>query len=317
MFEFEWFKQQKTLTMEHEKEINKFYALRYSENYPVFYHCSPQYNSAIGSNQFRYAVIDKDTDKIFIAFKIIQIMTTRQIRVFDRPISLIGNVDNEDWLIEQLKQKSFIKFAYKENTKGFNGNRLVEYDDYYIDFSMHKINMRYVHRFQSIPDLKLLIVNKLDSQQQKQLYDLRVLWSQYENASKLSLKEYNNLLHSNVPNIYHVITYYKNQIVHDKVIFVNDLGYANSVYEFGNRNVECDGIIKKILYHKLIDIRNYYIKCFLAKRGIKRLYIAGCRPTEKRMIQHKQQISDGVIKYYLDDANYLVQKISTKKKKLF
>ncbi len=318
-YTFEWFKKQKTLTMEHCDEIYQFYKLRYNANYPVFYHCMPEYNSSIANTQFKYVIFAMDTDKVFVAYKIITIMTTRQVRLFDAPISLYGNIEHEKQLLDKLKSLDFVKIAFKQNTPYLlEANELLEYNDFYIDFSVHKLSKRYLNMFYRCKQFDIQIKSSLSNFEIVALLDLRKTWSTYLSASKSSFKEFENILRHPVGNIRFIVVYYKDKPISVEIILITALNYANMLFEIKTREKICDTEMEqKFLNYGVAKLRNIYIRLLLKDWHMTRLYLAGCRPSEHRLLKHKQKISDGVIKYFLDDCNYKTQEISKNRKKLF
>jgi hypothetical protein len=55
-----------------------------------------------------------------------------------------------------------------------------------------------------------------------------------------------------------------------------------------------------MILKNITKIQNFYAWVFLYKNaGIKTMYLAGCRPSERRLLAHKNNICDGKIEYYI------------------
>ena len=125
----EWKQKSKPLNKENAEEIMSFYVREYNTYLPPYYHCLPSYNT---DNSHKYFVVSINGDKVFFCFKIIQIMNTKKIKVYDKPISLNGKKENEDLVFNALKQIDFCIFLSKE-CYSQEGNESIQDFDYFLD----------------------------------------------------------------------------------------------------------------------------------------------------------------------------------------
>lgn len=306
------FKNQKKIKEENEQEIYSYYKNRYSCDNPPFYHCVPIYNTIINNNQFMYIVVEFDNDSVYFQYKMIQILKTKQIRIIDTPISINGITDNETIVIKKLKQIGFVKFVYKENfiNKNIsNDGECSEYNDYYYNFYNNKYNghykqKHYINKMKNNKDFKISIIVSVDK---KYISPLRDTWvkGMCENGQKVqskNTKDFYLITQQEDNRVVNIIISYKNQpisiqtLLIDNIIKFQDCLYINHMGRINSEDHELNMVLKNMQ-----DIQNYIACEYLCSIGIKKMYIAGCRPNEKRLLKHKEKISDGVIRYYIDN----------------
>lgn len=301
------FKNQKVMKLENLYEINIYFKKEYNENYKPFYHLNPIYNTIINNNQFKYIVINFSNDSVFICYKIIQIMTTKQIRIIGKPISINNCEDNINIIIKKLKSFSFVKILYiAQNEIEGNYQLLPEYNDYYIDLSKIKFNSYYrstygINKILKNKDFEIIVKNGIDSDSVKCLREkwIEGMEQNGSNVTNKSTKDFYKIIeYENKLNI-NIILCYKNTPISIQNFLINEeLNYADCLYTIHlGREKSTDSALFNALSN-MVRIQNYLAYITLKEYNINMIYLAGCRPTEKRLLKHKEQISTGVLKYY-------------------
>lgn len=264
-----------------------------------FYNLSLDYNTMTKESKFRFLLISIGDDKVFAPYKVIQLMKTKQIRFFGFPISESKNESNERKVFEALKKMPFIKFVFTERISG--ASRLPEYDDYLYDLDNPKFatsryrSKNYINKLLSNPDVQIAFT---ESPYNAAFQELRKAWKLGMEArgSKVSTSSdrcFTNIINSRNKNLRFISVFYKDKLLSLQVFLIHEV-YADLLYIHHLWMGEEKGILSNI-----VEIQKYLSWKFLFEQGIKRIYLAGCRPTEHRLLKHKQRICDGKIEYYL------------------
>ncbi len=242
-------------------------------------------------------------------------MKLKQIRVIDTPISISNKKQNEIRIINKLKNFNFVKFVFKEYQQIENvlekDKYEEEYNDYYYDFSLHNYNgqfksKHYINKILRNNDFKIYICNNV---RYEKIKHLREDWVQGmelrgRTVSNQNTKDFIKITEYNDENLLNIILEYKNvPISIQTFILQRELGFADCLYInhlWKENNIDSDYQLQMVLKN-LTDVQNYFASYFLNIYKIKKLYIAGCRPSEKRLLLHKSKITDGVIKYCINN----------------
>lgn len=313
--DFEKFKSVNILNDDYEESIRMFYSKLYDGQHNVpFYHCLPTLNGITGEKKFKFVVVAVGDDRIFFAYKVIQILKTRQIRVFDIPVSLRGNQENVENVISLLACKQYIRFCFigkhiplYKNITNRQAQRVVEYDNYYYTncLSEHITNREkknYGIRLLENNDDFAVSLNEMVSL--RDLQGIRDDFNEYlrKRGSSVNKKDdcdfYNICCATN--NKISVITIrHKGVIIHINVLYVvEELNIAYSLYDISIHDYDKeDKMLKKAIEHNMTEKIKYYTSLFLPQ--IKVVYVLGCRPSEHRLLAHKERISDGKVEYFI------------------
>lgn len=306
--EFSQFKNQNKLKLENIEEIELFFNSKYNKDFKPFYHLNPLYNTILNNNQFQYIIVDfeKNKDRVMICYKIIQIMKLKQIRIIGEPISLNNIEENINIIYKKLLNLSFIRIVTMNNNI-FNGEKLVEYNDYFYDFNLRKFNGQFkskngINKMLSNTDFKVIVTNIVDKGYIEQLRKEWILQME-ENGSKVSNQStkdfYKVIGYKNLNNINIILTYKNSPISIQNFLINPNLKYADCLYINHIGRSHSDDIELQRVLKNLSDIQNYLAFIYLDEYGIKNIYVAGCRPQEKRLLKHKHNITDGFIEYYI------------------
>jgi len=309
--DFEFFKGGTLLDADHSFVINGYYGRVYNDASRVpFYHCMPSYNTITNDKKFRFLLVSTGDDTVFFAYKIIQILKTKQIRVFDKPISSLGKAVSEQAVMDVLSSLTFVRFAFSTNIV-FDADlkdteRLVEYDNYYYTrrsffdglptWKLNKYGIRLVN------DGDFLVTTKRIPM--RDALKIRADFNRYlsDNGHKIAKNDdavYRLIISSACKRIRTLAIYYKGEIVYLRVMMVyEELGVAYALYDMQTRYYDkTDKVLDKVLSHNMVEKIKYFT--FTSFPRIDVVYILGCRPTEHRLLAHKEMICDGKIEYYI------------------
>ena len=309
---FEQFKSSNILNDDYGNVISEFYGKLYDGQFNIpFYHCLPVFNSIVGEKKFKFAVVNIGDDEIFFAYKVIQILATKQVRVFDLPISRLSNNENVEKIIRILRKKDFVKFAFLDvHSKPFDISkcqRLVEYDNYYYHNTL-AANIRNdkkrkygINEFNASGDFAVSLTNTIPL---SELRDIRADFNAYlvSRGSKINKnddKEFFAICTSNEPRVCIMAMRYKNMIIHLTVMYVvEELGVAYTIYDISRHTYDKgDAVLKRAISHNMTEKTRYFTSLLLPNINV--IYVLGCRPSEKRLLEHKAQTCDGKIEYYI------------------
>lgn len=309
--DFEYFKKfGYYLNYDHIETIDKFYGICYSSYEKVqFYHCLPLLNTIVSNHEYRFILVNVKDDVLFLAYKVIQIMTTKQIRIFDIPISQKISCENVQEVINVLKDKGFLRFAvqkdFLEYYKGFKIEKLESYNNYFYSFS----------KLKSLPNKKLkgwriksLVENKdfsfglYDCIDIDAVRELREDFNIYliERGSKPSPKddkEFYRLATQKSGRKKVMPIYYKGILISITVFMIYQ-NVAYNLYQIERKHYDLnDTVLSKMLKYNMEEKTKYI--AFKLFGDIERIYILGAMPSEKRLLAHKERTSDGKIEYFI------------------
>lgn len=300
------FKNQSKLKLENIEQINLFFNSEYNNKFKPFYHLNPIYNTILNNNQFQYIILEFENDKVMICYKIIQIMKLKQIRVIGLPISLNKIKHNVHIVTNHLISLDFVRIVTMCDNQ-FNGEKLVDYNDYYYDYSNHKFNGRFrsknaINKMLNNKDFEIIVENKTSVDFISKLRDSWIK-GMSENGSFISnqsTKDFYKVIQYDNDNILNIIITYKSNPISIQTFIINKkLKYADCLYinHLGRYESQDENLM--LVLKNICDIQNYFAYKELLRYSISDIYIAGCRPTEKRLLKHKERISDGKIEYYI------------------
>lgn len=309
-FDFESFKENGcVLDADNLETIMKYYCVLYDGEKVPFYHCLPLLNSVVNSREYRYLLIDVDNDTCFIAYKVIQILTTKQIRCFDIPISSSSCVDHTFAIIKALSDKSFVRFAVQKSFlcyyNGMDFEPLESYNNYFYSYAAfsklpnRKFKDWRVKSLTCNDDFSFCITDRLPLQEVKNLRNSfnRYLLERGSKPSPKDDKEFFKLTTTPCKGKKIMPIYYKGLLISVTVFMV----FQNVVYNLYQIELKhydnTNSVLDKMLRFNMEEKTKYI--AFMLLNGIERIYILGAMPNEKRLIAHKERTSDGKIEYFI------------------
>lgn len=312
-YNFDSFKNGNVLNSSFSSVVDCFFDKVYTDSNVIpFYHCLPLLNDLTNEKKYRFLVISIGNDEVFFVYKIIQIVKTKQIRVFDAPISKMDNIDNVKKTIEILYQKKFVRFCFSTSfAKLYDSHigiakRLVEYDNYfyYNKKECQTSSKRYkvgANLAESGSGFKVVIDKKPT---RKDLMTIRNDFNNYlvSRGSVLNSnddEEYIKICTYQGEEIRILSFYFDNVLIHISVLYVIEKWHvAYTIYDISLHNYDkTNPTLKRVISHNMTEKVKYYMSLFFP--NIDKIYVLGCRPTEHRLLAHKEKICDGKLEYYI------------------
>lgn len=311
--DFSFFKTCPKIVIENTKVVSEFYIKAYSVQ-PQFYHAVPIYNSIANDSTYRFCIIYTGDDRIFVSFKIIQIVKTKQIRLIGNPISKNDNYDNEKLVLSEFLKLPFVKIAVAKNNAitEFNYKSLPEYDDYYLDVYNKTFNSNYkskygINRILNYDDFTIDVFSGI-----KDINKLEQLCTDWESdmnnsghqVSKKTHESFMKFLTSDSESVIKIALYYLDVPISLQIALIDpitSIQYLLYMRHLG-RSCNYDEVSKPVI-KSLTEVQIWLLR-YAKDLGFFQsnlFFMAGCRPSEHRLLKHKQQISDGVIKYLLSE----------------
>ena len=311
----DWKKLGNLLDLTYENVVNEYYAIEYNKNNPPYYHCLPLYNEITGDKSHRFLLIKIEQDYVFVAFKIIQIMTTKLIKIIDKPISKFGLLTNETDVIFHLRHLDYIKFTYKEKYACLFGSKgkISEQDcDYYYDYDQQtdRYTKRYLvknhfNRFEN-GDFSVSFTPYINLFQACDLYDLRKTWENTKTEQGIittpktsKFMEIINRLNGQ-KNALFLNIYYKDKLVLNYCYLVYD-GFAVNLFRQSisrTSQFESDNTWLNNTFSRLDKYAVYVSLLHLHNKHINMIYYGGARPSDKTLMEYKKNHSNGRIEYF-------------------
>lgn len=290
--------------------LQPYYDVYMHDRCKPFYNLSLAYNTMTGDKKFRFLLITMDDeDRVFVPYKVIQILKTKQIRFFGLPISKNCIKENEEMVFKSLNNLSFSRFVLTSEAIKEEKERLIEYDDYFYTLddksSIYKTSKyrskNYINKLLSDPDVRITFgstPNTLSFSSLRQAWKDGML-EHGSSVSTVSDKHFTHITASHNVYLRFLCIYHCDSLVSLQVFLCNEkYNYADCLY-IHHLWKSANDTQRKIL-SSIVEIQKYLSWEYLYSRmGITRVYLAGCRPSEHRLLTHKERISDGKIEYYI------------------
>lgn len=303
--------------------LNPFISKYLLNGIKPFYHLSLKYNTISKSNKFRFIIVKFNRDIVFVPYKIIQIIKTKQIRFFYFPISINSNKDNSDKVFDILIKKNFVSFVVTESELNdieirrnyLSIKRLFEYDDYFyqLDNKQHYLtgkyrSKNYINKLLNSQNVKIQFQDICDTKTTNDIFDLRNIWANgmEERGSVISKDSdslFNFFCRSNDTNIKKILIYFNGTLISLKVFLCDfERCYADCIYI--HHFWESDNDEQHKILQNITEIQKWLSWKYLYQdNGIKTVYLAGCRQSEHRLLKHKERICDSKIQYSIIKNN--------------
>lgn len=292
--------------------LKEYYDKYTKKNGKPFYNLSLSYNSIMNDKRFRFLLIDVNDSRVFIPYKVIQILKTKQIRFFGFPISNNSNKESETLVYDELRKLEFCRFVLSNDSHIVRGyKRLVEYDDYYYALKDKRVlyqsskyrSKNYINKIMRNNDVCITFgVNPNETV----FLELRDKWkigmaSNGSFVSSTNDKHFASMLTSRHIDLRFLCIYYKGELLSLQVFLCNSkFQYADCLYIHHLWKAQGDNDVKKRILGNIVEIQKFLSFEYLYKKsGIDRIYLAGCRPSEHRLLAHKERISDDKIEYFI------------------
>jgi len=289
------------------------------ENEKPFYHLDPFYNTAIKNKEYRFLLIQADDgDVLYYPYKVVRIVTTRQIRFFDVPLSNGGDGYAEKYderrrrVIETLSMHEFVRFVYKDGYSryfdGLDGRKtkhLANCDEFFYSISdgaaYYKNNRwrkrHFVNRVLANPDVEFTIASRVNV---KETMALRRLWingmaAKGDNVRVSTERAFESFLRNvHNGNVKVVSLYYRGTLIAQEIFLVDAVHRrCESLYCTHIFDSNGDDELKHIV-NRMVAIQKFFSWSFL-RCVVDTVYI-GTGASDK-LYEHKLRTTDGFIKY--------------------
>lgn len=309
--DFRWFASNTNfLTDDYADVLQPYYDEYVRNGRKPFYNLSLAYNTMTDDKKFRFLLVTTEAgDEVFIPYKVIQILKTRQIRFFGFPMSKNKIKYNEKIVFEKLNNLDFTRFVFTSEKITGKVSRIVEYDDYYYTLNDKTAiygtsryrSKNYINKLLKDPNVRITFSVMPNN---AAFDELRDKWKagMTERGSFVSIvhdRHFAHITQSHHIDLRYLCIYYRDVLVSLQVFLCNaTFQYADCLFIHHLWKSE-DETIRKILGN-IVEIQKYLSWEYLYNRGgITRIYLAGCRPSEHRLLAHKERISDSKVEYFI------------------
>ena len=147
-------KSRNLMSLENIETIHKFYKPLYGTLYKSHCDLNPFFNYGVNCMEYRFLLIRHEGMLWLWAYKVIQILKTKQIRFFDIPCDVSGCGDVRD-IVRNVMRLPFTRFVFQGRFCDIFTvctdklpKRLKDYDDYFfrIDHLAEKFTKRYLYK---------------------------------------------------------------------------------------------------------------------------------------------------------------------------
>lgn len=276
-----------------------------------FFLLSPTFNSITGEKRYRFVIVEINGNCFLLPYKVVNILNIRQIRIFCDYGIFKGNREFRK-ILSALLKLDFVKIimyggVYCTERKP---KKLVEYNDYYFDYS-EKCDYYKSSRFRSSSYINKIESNKnfqvsySSSENADDMMMVRDAWRLGEERRGIKINSKldfytNKFFYSQKDNIRFISIRYKGNIISLQVfLLTKEHSYAECIFILHIWDFGDDDDLRKAL-GSITDIQRYYAWKYLNQQdGIERLYMAGCSKGNNRLLKHKERICDGKIEYFI------------------
>lgn len=289
------------------------------ENEKPFYHLDPFYNTAIKNKEYRFLLVTTDGgDVLYYPYKVVRIVTTRQIRFFDVPLSNSGEGYTEKYderrrnVIETLSRHDFVRFVYKDDYSryfdGLDGRKakhIANCDEFFYSISSDAAcfennrwrKKHFVNRIIANPDVEYFVTGRVDV---KETMALRRLWMhgmtvKGDNVRVSTERAFESFLrNTHNGNVNVVSLYYRHTLIAQEIFLVDaahrrcESLYCTHIFD------SCGDDELKHIVNRMVAIQKFLSWVFL--RSFTDTVYIGTGASDK-LYGHKLRTTDGFIKY--------------------
>lgn len=260
---------------------------------PFNYNMLPDYCKLVNEYRMRFVTIEFDDDIIGFCFKVIQIIKTKQIKLFEVPFSLNHNNNNVKIILQHLNDtldKQFILLSniYIDEIDKENCNYYYNYHYY-----QNRVTPKYrrQHRFKRYENnFELKIINSLDNNSIKDFVEIQTNWYKLK-KNPSSPQSFLKAIKIKGNNYIYYLGYLNHIPCICGIGIKTKFGiYIVFEYSLDRTNILYDSIViytSRILTEKLYNIY-----------GDINFYKLGARKTEKGLLDFKERTSEGKIISY-------------------
>ena len=262
---------------------------------PLNYNMLPDYCKLVNQYRMRYIEIKfDDGDIVAFVFKIVQVIKTKQIKLFEIPFSKNDNINNVNLIIKHLYNTLDKNFVLLSSIYT-NGELDVYNCNYYYNYEYYhnKVTNKYrrKHRFARYEsNFNLEIFSNLNNTNKQIFIDIYNQWYQLKNNPASSNEFMHALKTKNKNYIYYIGTLNNIPCICGIGIITKFGLYIAFEFSLDRVNILYDSIViyaSKILSEKIYNEFNIY-----------NIYKLGARKNNKGLIAFKERTSKDKIKIY-------------------
>ena len=273
-----------------------------STDVPFNYNMLPDYCKLVNEYRMRYVEIEFNNDLVGFCFKVVQIIKTKQIKLFEIPFSLNRNNDNVKIVLSHLIKVLNKQFVLISNIYS-NGELDKEDCNYYYNYHYYQNRVtpkyRRQHRFKRYEDnFELKILKSLDNDSIKDFIEIQNTWHKLK-KNPASPQSFLKALKVKGSNYIYYLGYFKTTPCICGIGIKTKFGiYIVFEYSLDRTSILYDTIViytskilTELLYQKYGDINFYKL---------------GARKTEKGLLEFKERTSEDKIKSYKINVSQLL-----------
>lgn len=314
MFDFQAFSSNpNVVSMDFWETINKY------EDYDdvPFYHLYPSYNTAIKNNEYRFLVIDISGRKWIYRYKIVHIVTTKQIRFFGFPMTdgtyITFDVER---IIIALSTIDFVRFVFNGNQRERFENilggtrspqRLLNHDEFFylIDHDnvcftsnrwkkKHYVNL--LNRTSAFSHDVSRDINIAETNNLRETWKIG-METKGDAVRQSTERSFQCFIRHLDKGQFRVISLrYNGRLIAQEMFLVDKQRrvcqslYCIHVFDYG------DDIILKHIVNRMVSIQKYLSWVYLS--GDANVVYVGTG-ANKKLYEHKKRTCDGNVEYYI------------------
>lgn len=270
---------------------------------PFNYNMIPDYCKLTNEYRMRFITIEFDDDVVAFCFKVIQIIKTKQIKLFEVPFSLNHNNNNVKIILSHLSKTLKEQFILLSNIYKV-GSLDKENCNYYYNYNYYKKRVtpkyRRQHRFKRYENnFTLKIAESLDESLKKEFIQIHDVWYKLK-KNPASEKTFLKAMTVKNKNYFYYIGYLHEIPCICGIAIITKFGiYIIFEYSLDRTNILYDTIViycSKILTEQLF---NSYSNI--------NLYKLGARKQEKGLLDFKERTSEDKIESYRINIKELLE----------
>lgn len=274
---------------------------------PLNYNMLPDYCKLVNEYRMRYIEIEFEDDVVGFVFKVVQIIKTKQIRLFEVPFSLNNNNNNIKIVITHLYNMLqnnciILSSLYKIGILDIDNCNFYYNYNYYINRVTNKYRRQ--HRFSRYENnFTLQILTTLDKDNEVIFMNIYNKWHELKNNAASPKSFLHALKQKNKQNkyLYYIGTLNNISCICGIGIITKYGLYIIFEYSLDRTNILYDNIViytSKILSEQLYKQFNLY-----------NIYKLGARKNDKGLINFKKRTSEDKINIYKLNITQLLEQL--------
>lgn len=270
---------------------------------PFNYNMLPDYCKLVNEYRMRFVTIEFDDDIVGFCFKVIQIIKTKQLKLFELPFSLKRNNNNVKIILQHLDTvlgNQLVLLSNIYNSDNIDKENCNYYYNYHYYKNRYTPKYRRQHRFKRYENnFELEIIKDLTDKNINDFINIQTIWHSLK-KNPASPKSFLKALKTKSNNYIYYLGYLKNIPCICGIGIKTKFGiYIVFEYSLDRTNILYDSIViyaSKILTEKLYE-----------QYGDINFYKLGARKTEKGLLAFKERTSEDKILSYRINIQYLLE----------